>query len=201
MFSLPWQDSDYDGCVACLRRSRPYPTLIPSTLSLTSPLKHWSASDSSDSRNESSDQLMSDEELHSGIDGLSVGYALNGQDQQLRLCACAPPLVPCGIQEPCTACACTGDEGQREECVMERALNADSVFGGSLSAEPYPEDRCTLDGIAEDLLSAGVPDFSEVPVEDGCLGFDRDPFCLEAVDNDVSVGGRTPACMSIDYFM
>ena len=46
-----------------------------------------------------------------------------------------------------------------------------------------------------------MPDFSEVPVEDGCLGFDRDPFCLEAVDNDVSVGGRIPACMSIDYYM
>ena len=88
-----------------------------------------------------------------------------------------------------------------EKSVMECALNADSVFGGSLSAEPYSEDRCALDGIAEDLLSAGVPDFSEVPVEDGCLGFDRDPFCLEAVDNDVSVGGRTPACMSTDYYM
>ena len=80
---------------------------------------------------------------------------------------------------------------------MERALNADSVFGGSLSAEPYPEDRCALDGIAEDLLSAGVPDFSEVPVEDGCLGFDRDPFCLEAVDNDVSVRRWADTCLHV----
>lgn len=168
------QDSDYDCIGASQQGSKIYHTLC-----------HWSASDSGDSGNESPDHLTSDEELNSEVSDMSMGCVLNEECCRMGSCLCAG-----GMQEPC---ACAGDGGWNQECLIECALTGDSGLGGSLNGDPCPEDRCALDGIAEDLLSAGVPDFGEA--SDACVDFDCTDFRLEEVEDDVSVCSRTLACM------